>query len=97
MMIFKILFSSCQNQKFQISDSNVFAMYQLSLKYNVPNLLKITKELIEKNHSNLIINFFEYKSQNQLDFCEEKDAVSTNFHQYIYKRKEINSFFFFFI
>lgn len=47
---FQNFISSYQNQKFQISDSNVFEMYQLSSKYNVPSLLKITKEYIEKNH-----------------------------------------------
>lgn len=77
----------CQNQSFQLSESNIFSMYQLSLKYDVPSLLKITKEYVDKNRPNFIFDFLEFKYQNQLDFNEEENILSMNLDQYINDEK----------
>ena len=79
---FKCFISCCQNQIFQLSDSNVFALYQLSLKFDVPSLQKVTNEYIEKNHSNFIFDFIHYKSENDLNFQEEENIVSSNFNEF---------------
>lgn len=84
---FQNFISCCQNQNFQISDSNVFSLYQLSQKFDVPSLQKVTNEYIEKNHLNVIFDFIHYKSQNHVNFQEEENIVSSNFNEFMNDEK----------
>lgn len=61
--------SSCQNERFEINDSNVFALHQLSIRYEVPCLKALTDEYIKENNKTLILQSiqYNYKIQQQSD------------------------------
>lgn len=80
---FQNFVSCCQNQNFQLTDSNVLCMHQLSISYDVPGLQRITNEYISKNKENLIFSSLTFKCQNQLDSNSEEDAIASNFEKYI--------------
>lgn len=44
----------CQNQPFDINDTNVFALHQLSIQYDVPVLNNLTSQCINKNKKSLV-------------------------------------------
>ena len=57
--------SCCQNKPFDITDSNIFDLHQLSIQYRVSELNKLTTQYMEKNKKSLIFQLICYKLQNQ--------------------------------
>ncbi|KAK8895440.1 hypothetical protein M9Y10_023904 [Tritrichomonas musculus] len=78
----------CQNEPFNITDSNVFSLHQLSNQYEVPELNKLTCQYISENKKPLIFESIFYKLQNKdsmvnIDLSEEEEIISLNFFEYI--------------
>lgn len=74
----------CENQPFQITDSNVFQLNLLSIKYKVTELTQITNQYISENHEKLVFESIVYKSQfqqsdsNLVDFSAEEDIIASH-------------------
>lgn len=76
----------CQNEPFDINDSNIFSLYQLSIQYDVPVLNKLTSQYINKNQKQLIFQSILYKLQYSnvnIDLSAEEDLIASNFFDYI--------------
>lgn len=76
----------CQNESFQLTDSNVFPLYQLSIKYEVPGLLQLAQDYIKQNNQNLCIKSIIFKIQQKPplnDTKAEEESVSYNFFNFI--------------
>lgn len=94
--IFQIFISCCQNQSFQLDDINVFPLHQLSIRYEVPELISLTNQYISKNSKTLIIQaiLFKLQLQNHIDQAnqetseikstrEEEKIISSQILEYI--------------
>lgn len=81
--------SCCENLSFEINKSDIFSLHQLAIKYEVPELLKITTEYINQNNNNLIFEsiLFKIQSQNQDDQNQFKNSIQK-------EEKYISSHFF---
>lgn len=87
--------SACQNEFFDINNSNVFSLYQLSIKYDVPCLLSLTTEYIEKYNKSLIFQTIQYQYQllksnkiTKLSNLENyEEMIASNFFEYIDNEK----------
>lgn len=83
-----IFIACCQNQPFDITNSTVFSLYQLSNQFDVPELNKLSNEYIQKNHNNLVLQSIKFKLENQnsevnFDLSKEEDVISSHFFEYI--------------
>ncbi|KAK8892573.1 hypothetical protein M9Y10_029810 [Tritrichomonas musculus] len=47
-----IFIACCHNEPFQITDKTAFSLHQLSIRYEVPELQKLTEEYIKTNQKN---------------------------------------------
>lgn len=85
--------SSCQNEIFDINDSNVFSLHQLSIKYEVPCLYSLTEEYIKKHDKTLIFQSIQYKyklqkqtSNDTIDIKSlenDEKLIATDFFKYV--------------
>lgn len=88
--------SSCHNDSFEINCTNVFSLYQLSVKYEVPSLTSLTDDFIKKHGKELIFKSIQYKCklQNQttnlIDFKKDEEFISLNFFDYINDEQLLN-------
>lgn len=78
----------CQNKPFEINDSNIFSLFQLSIQYDVPVLHDVSIQYIEENQKQLIFPSILYKLHNQnsnskIDFSTEEEFISSNFFDFI--------------
>ena len=55
--------SSCQNEKCQINSQDLIPLQYLSNKYDVPQLIKITNDLLSKNYDDLFFQSFLFKTK----------------------------------
>ena len=91
--------SCCQNRSFKITKSDVFSLQQLAIKYEVPELLKITTKYINQNNNSLIFESIQFKiqlqnqdDQNQLkkEIQNEEKYISSHFFELINDKKMLN-------
>lgn len=77
--------SFCQNQSFQITDSTVFSLHQLSIQYEVPELTKLTEEFIKKSERNTKFQSILSKFQNQFNSnsSEDENFIAVHFFENI--------------
>lgn len=85
--------SSCHVDSFEINNSNVFSLYQLSIKYEVPSLISLTEEFIKTHDKNLIFQSIQYKCQlqnknsneetNPISLEDDENYIANNFFDYI--------------
>lgn len=80
--------SCCQNDSFEITDSNVFSLYQLSQRYEVSELTKLTSNYITKNNKSLIfqsinIKLLSNQTEAKIDLSQDEELISANFFEYI--------------
>ena len=79
----------CQNEPFEITDSNVFSLRKLSIQYGVPELNRLSTEYIISNEKNLLLQsiFFKLKNRQQneaqIDLQQEEAQIATDFFKYI--------------
>lgn len=78
----------CQNQPFDITDSNVLSLHQLSIQYEVTVLNDLTSQYIQKNKKSIIFPSILYKLKNRnpevnIDLSSEEETIAANFFDYI--------------
>lgn len=79
----------CQNEPFEITESNVFSLLQLSIQYEVPELNRVSTEYINNNENQLLIQsiFFKLnncqKGRSKIDLHQEEEQISSHFFEYI--------------
>ncbi|KAK8897539.1 hypothetical protein M9Y10_015495 [Tritrichomonas musculus] len=78
----------CQSQSFDINDSNVFSLYQLSIQYDVPILNDLTSQYIKKNPKQLVFDsiFFKMRNENSKDDSDlsiEEEMIASDFFEFI--------------
>lgn len=78
----------CQSEPFNITDSNVFSLHQLSIQYEVPELNALTSQYISENQKPLIFDSISYKLHNQqskvkIDLADEEEMIVSNFFDYV--------------
>ncbi|KAK8888270.1 hypothetical protein M9Y10_039335 [Tritrichomonas musculus] len=79
----------CQNESFNITDENVFSLRQLSIFYEVPELITITNNYIQDNQEKLIFQSILFKSQHQNEEIQfdvlkyDEEIISADFFKYI--------------
>ena len=72
-----VFISSCHNESFEINDTNVFSLHQLSVKYEVPYLISLTDDFIKKYDKTLIFRSIQYKYQLKTKNSSETTNVSS--------------------
>ena len=85
--------SSCQNESFEINDSNVFSLHQLSTIYDVPCVISLTEEYIKEHNASLVFQSIQYKIQLQkqnfddstisISLENDEESIVSNFFNYI--------------
>ena len=83
-----IFIACCQNEPFDINNTNVFTLYQLSIQYDVPVLKNVSLQYINDNQKTLIFQSISYKLKCQnsitnIDLSLEEDTIASNFFEYI--------------
>ena len=83
-----IFIACCQNEPFDINNTNVFPLYQLSIQYDVPVLKNVSLQYINDNQKTLIFQSISYKLKCQnsitnIDLSLEEDTIASNFFEYI--------------
>lgn len=83
-----IFIACCQKEPFDINDTNIFSLYQLSVQYEVPTLNQITSQYIAEHQKPLVFQTIFYKLRNQntnanFDLSPEEEIISSNFFEYI--------------
>lgn len=78
----------CQSEPFEITDTNVFPLQQLSIQYEVSELNNFTSIYINKNKKTLIFQSLLYRMQNQnsmvnFDLSNDEKIIASNFFEYI--------------
>ena len=88
--------SSCHNDSFEINNSNVFSLYQLSIKYEVPSLISLTDNFINQHGKTLIFQSLQYKYElqklttNSVNIENDEEYISLNFFEYINNEQLLN-------
>lgn len=92
--------SSLHNDPFEINNSNVFSLHQLSIKYEVPHLNSETDQFIQKYGATLIFQSIQYKYQLQqqasnetidsIDIEKDEEYIATNLFDYIDNEQLLN-------
>ena len=92
--------SSLHNDSFEINESNVFSLNQLSIKYEMPNLISLTDEFIKKYDKTLIFRSVQYKYQlqkqktnnttNSVDLASDEEYIAANIFDYINNDQLLN-------
>lgn len=90
--------SSCQNEFFDINDSNVLSLHHLSIKYEVPCLLNLTDQYIKEHDKSLIFQSIQYKYElqnseetNVLNSLEnDENTIAINLFDYIDNEQLVN-------
>lgn len=62
---FQAFVDCCQKQNVQITDSNIFALNYLSIRYEVPSLTQFTENYIETNYSKLVFQSLHFKQSHE--------------------------------
>lgn len=62
---FQAFIDCCQKQNVQITDSNIFALNYLSIRYEVPSLTQFTENYIETNYSKLVFQSLHFKQSHE--------------------------------
>lgn len=62
---FQCFVSCCQQENFLLNDSNVLALHQLSIQYEVTELTKATENYITNNNKDLVFQSIRFKMQFQ--------------------------------
>ena len=82
----QMFISCCQNEPFDMNDTNIFALQQLSIQYDVPVLINLSSQYISKNQKPLIFETINYKLQNpnsNIDLGSIEDLIAPNFFDFI--------------
>lgn len=92
--------SSLHNDPFEINNSNVFSLHQLSIKYEVPHLNSETDQFIQKYGATLIFQSIQYKYKLQqqasnetidsIDIEKDEEYIATNLFDYIDNEQLLN-------
>lgn len=92
--------SSCQNEPFEINDSNVFSLHQLSTKYDVPCVISLTEEYIKDHNKSLVFQSIQYKIQLQeqhfndstisISLENDEESIASNFFDFINNEHLLN-------
>lgn len=89
----------CQNQSFEIIESDIFSIRQLAIKYEVPGLLKITTKFIDEHSSSLVFETIQYQIQmqnqnikNDSKSCtqNEEKYIASHFSEFIDDERLLN-------
>lgn len=84
-----VFIACCQNEPFEITESNVFSLRQLSIQYEVPELNRLATEYIMSNENNLLLQSLFFKLKNcqkeeaKIDLQQEEMQIASRFFEYI--------------
>ena len=92
-----IFISICENKKFELDETNIFDLYNLSCKYGVINLTKCIENFISTSDTKLVIKFIVFKlknvekSENILNYSNEINTISSRFIEFIQQEDDLKS------
>ena len=83
--------SCCQNEPFQIDDSNVYQLHCLSFIYQVSRLTELTTTYMKEHNKRLLLKTITFLNQYptindsifNIDIHNEEDAVASNLFEFI--------------
>ena len=85
---FQTFISACQNEFFEIKDSNIIELHHLSISFDVPKLTWQTNEYIKTHNEDLVFKLIQYKihlnkENRAIDLANEEIMIASHFFKYV--------------
>ncbi len=85
---FQTFISACQNDFFEIKDSNIIELHHLSISFDVPKLTWQTNEYIKTHNEDLVFKLIQYKihlnkENRAIDLANEEIMIASHFFKYV--------------